>query len=1772
VNPNKFKQRRTVPRLFTTLFITSMAGAFVPLAHAVDWQGSASTDWSDAGNWSAGSVPTAADDVTIDWTAAISNGQATNKNASVGFNPGSKGTVTVEGKDSSWTNAENLVIGNEGAGTLTVRNGAQVTSDGGRLAAYEKSEGNVTVDGNDSKWVNSGQMEVGQLGTGALTISNAGEVTNTNGFIGIKDGGKGTVTVDGKDSRWTNAGSLAIGNQGAGTLTIRNGAQVTSDGGRLAAYEKSEGNVTVDGQDSKWVSTGQMAVGQLGTAALTISNAGEVTSTNGYVGTEDGGKGTVTVDGKDSKWVSSGWMAVGQLGTGALTISNAGEVTSTSGFIGEKDGGKGTVTVDGKDSRWTNAGSLAIGNKGAGTLTVRNGAQVTSDGGRLAAYEKSEGNVTVDGQDSKWVSTGQMVVGRLGTGALTISNAGEVTSTSGFIGEKDGGKGTVTVDGKDSKWASSGVVSIGQEGGTGSLTISNGGEVTSTEGYIGTKDGGKGTVTVDGKDSKWASSGGISVGQKGGTGSLTISSGGEVTSTGGYIGTKDGVKGTVTVDGKDSKWASSGVVSIGQEGGTGSLTISNGGEVTSTEGYIGTKDGGKGTVTVDGKDSKWANSGGISVGQEGGTGSLTISNGGVVKSAKVEAGGGGSIGASSGSTGSVTVQGAGSAWEDVGGMRVGDKGAGTLTVRDGGHVAIASDQLFIANKKNSKGTVLVDGKDSTLTSHDVLSVGVQGAGSLTIINGGVVNSGDSGTPGILSSIGKESGGTGSVQVRGPGSEWKHVGDIEVGENGEGALTISDGGRVVSTGNTVVGKYAGGTGAVIVDGVGSSWDSGGGIGVGAQGAGSLTISNGALVKSAAPLPGNLAAIIGFGLGGTGSVLVEGPGSAWEAEGNVAVGYTDEGTLTIRGGGRVSSNGSGVANGPESKGTVVVDGKGSSWANSGVVAVGVHGSGSLSITNGGLVTSAGSDSMMGGGIGDRADGIGTVLVEGPGSAWEAKGQFVVGGAGQGTLTIRDGGRVSSDVGLVAAAANSKGKVIIAGKDSVWTNSSLLNVGSEGDGSLTLRNDGSAKASKVLVADAAGSTGTLNIGAAAGETATGAGTLDTPTVEFGDGTGKLVFNHTNTDYRFSPVVSGAGSVEVHAGTTQFGDANSYSGGTAIHGGTLVGTATSFGSGAIANDGELVVDQAVKAAFNNALSGKGNFIKRGAGQLDFASDGSGFTGATQVAAGALSVNGSLANSRVTVASGATLKGNGTVGATSILAGGTIAPGNSIGTLTVKGDYTQAAGSTYQAEVDPATLGSSDRILVGGTATLEEGAILNVVKTAPHDYQPGARYDVLTAQGGVKGAYKLTGDTDLSAFIGLRQATTDDGVYLLTFQSKPLAAAAATPNQAAVANAIPPAVPTVAPPTAPTAVQPAAPVATRPTATAAAQPATPSAAQVQPARSVLTTALLNQQTDAAARAAFDQLSGDVHASVKGALLDDSRFVRGAALDRLRDASCNASPSSVDGAATTCSASRSTPSVWASTFGSWGHAAQLDRTIGGFAAGADVAVGDTWRVGVMTGYSHSSFQADARHASAKSDDYHLGVYGGSRWGDLSLRLGTAYTRHDIDTTRDVTFSGFSGKPEAEYRASTTQAFGELGYQVQAGAVALEPFANLAYVNLHTNRFNERGGEAALRSNGTDNDATFTTLGLHAQTEWALGGVPVTAKGTLGWQHAFGGTVPNARFSLAGGRSFDIEGTPIARDAALVEAGLNFKVAPQANLGITYAGKFGGHANDQSVRASFAMKF
>ncbi|WP_163317183.1 autotransporter outer membrane beta-barrel domain-containing protein, partial [Enterobacter hormaechei] len=88
---------------------------------------------------------------------------------------------------------------------------------------------------------------------------------------------------------------------------------------------------------------------------------------------------------------------------------------------------------------------------------------------------------------------------------------------------------------------------------------------------------------------------------------------------------------------------------------------------------------------------------------------------------------------------------------------------------------------------------------------------------------------------------------------------------------------------------------------------------------------------------------------------------------------------------------------------------------------------------------------------------------------------------------------------------------------------------------------------------------------------------------------------------------------------------------------------------------------------------------------------------------------------------------------------------------------------------------------------------------------------------------------------------------------------------------------------------------------------------------------------------------------------------------------------------------------------------------------------------------------------------HVGLYGGTTWGALAFRTGTAFTVHDITATRSVILPGLSDTLTGHYNAGTAQVFGELGYGINAGAARFEPFANLAYVSLHTDAFTEKGG-------------------------------------------------------------------------------------------------------------------
>ncbi len=1332
------------------------------------------------------------------------------------------------------------------------------------------------------------------------------------------------------------------------------------------------------------------------------------------------------------------------------------------------------------------ASSVVVGRSGGSnaTLRIENGGTLSDISGFIGDLAGSTGTATVAGSRSRWTNSGNFLIGNVGNGTLLIENGGTVSNNIGYIGNAGDADGTVTVAGSGSRWINSGNLFVGYYG-KGTLTASTAGVVTAANTFVGAYDGS--------------------------SGELLIESGGTLSDVVGIIGNVVNTTGTAKVTGTGSQWVNSDYFIVGNAG-NGTLRIENGGAVSSTRGYIGNATTSTSAATVTGPGAKWNNTGNLYVGYSG-HGGLLIENGGTISDVM------GVIGNADGSSGAVTVTGAGSEWINSDHLIIGNYGTGALTISDRGLVS-AANASSVGNRDGSTGTLLIESE-----------------GSLSDTNG---------------YIGNTAGSTSTATVTGSGSQWTNSSNLYVGYAGNGTLTVEDGGTV-SSGHGIIGVVAASTGMATVTGPGSQWINSNNLVVGSAGTGALTVSGGGSVSANAyaivgdvdksngtllvESGGTLSAangIVGNLAGSVGSATVTGGGSRWDSTEQLVVGNISAGSLTISDHSEVNSARARIGNGSDSTGMLLI--------NSG---------GILNSTGSGTMDRVGAISGM---LGNHVNSDGAAIVTGPGSQWTNGAVLVVGSQGKGKLDVTDGAVVTSAAGSIGEYAGSSGSVLVDGAGSRWTmgdlylghtltnpgGASTLTISNGGEVSTTngqhyFRSSGSqieaaVSTATVYLGQSENSDATINIGAASGDPAAAAGTLTADNLTFGPGSGTLVFNHTSNDYLFSPAMSGAGSIKVENGRTVLtGDSSGFSGQTAISSGSTlqVGDGTTNGAfaGSIVNSGILAFDRSDATTFAGTILGSGSFIKTGAGKLDLTGISSAFTGTSLIQAGTLAVNGELRGSLGIGAAGR-LQGNGTVGNT--IVSGTIAPGNSIGTLHVAGDIGFNPGSIYEVEVN--AVGQSDRIVASGTASIAGGSVSALAGSG--NYAPQTQYTILTADGGRIGTFD--GVTSNLAFLDPSLSYDANNVYLtmdrndITFASVGL-----TPNQVAAGGGV----------------------------------------ESLDWDSPVYGAAVNLSADQA-RAAFDQLSGELHVSATTALIEDSRFLRDAINDRIRSAFDGVGASGDVAAADT-----DRFAVWGQGFGSWGHtdsdgnAAQLNRSIGGFFIGADAAAFDTWRFGLVAGYSHTSLDARNHQPSGTSDNYHLGLYGGTQWGGLAFRTGAAYTWHDLDMSRNVVFPGFSDSLMSGYSAGTAQAFGEIGYSVDEGAVRVEPFANLAYASLHTNRFTETGGTAALTGGSMNTDITFTTLGLRGSTGFDLAGANLTAKAMVGWRHAIGDVTPLSTMNFAsGGNAFSIGGVPIARDAAVIETGLDLALSPAAMLGVSYGGQFGSDISDQSVKASFNVKF
>lgn len=658
-----------------------------------------------------------------------------------------------------------------------------------------------------------------------------------------------------------------------------------------------------------------------------------------------------------------------------------------------------------------------------------------------------------------------------------------------------------------------------------------------------------------------------------------------------------------------------------------------------------------------------------------------------------------------------------------------------------------------------------------------------------------------------------------------------------------------------------------------------------------------------------------------------------------------------------------------------------------------------------------------------------------------------------------------------------------------------------------------------------------------------------------------GTLTFNRSDA-VTYSGAVTGIGTVSIVGGNkVTLTNDNSVRFATIAAGSTLqLGNGTSTGTigggnaAVITNNGALIYKRTAGLTYRGVYAGSGTIEQAGSAALTLTGDSSGFTGSTTVSSGSLIVGvkgiGKLGGD-VDVKSGASLGGSGTIGGdVTILAGGTHVVGDATGTpktnaQTISGNY--ANHGTIEVEGSPTT---TDKLTVGGTVDIS-GATLKLALSpnTATDWNPlNGPFTIIDKQsaGTVTGTFALVENNLLFLDDTINYAGGDgnDVTLSLTRNDLSIGDVADTANQQAVGEAV----------------------------------------DQLGAGNPLGLAILLLTNEDTARLALDAVSGEAQASIKGMFIQDSHFIIDAATNRIRSAIDGVATASLpvmaygEGGPQMVAADSNRFVVWGQAFGSWadvegsGNAAGFDRSTGGFIAGGDGAIGDTWRLGLLTGYSHSSFNADDRASSGSSDSYHLGLYGGGQWGALGLRGGATYSWSRIETGRTVGLPGFADALTANYDAGTAQIYGEAGYRIETTAASFEPFANLAYVNLHTDGFTEDGGAAALTASASNTDTTFSTLGIRASTDISLGSIPLTARGMLGWRHAFGDVTPTSQLAFAGSDPFSVAGTPIARDAAVIEAGIDLAVSGKATLGLTYSGQFGSGSTDNGFKARFGLEF
>ena len=517
------------------------------------------------------------------------------------------------------------------------------------------------------------------------------------------------------------------------------------------------------------------------------------------------------------------------------------------------------------------------------------------------------------------------------------------------------------------------------------------------------------------------------------------------------------------------------------------------------------------------------------------------------------------------------------------------------------------------------------------------------------------------------------------------------------------------------------------------------------------------------------------------------------------------------------------------------------------------------------------------------------------------------------------------------------------------------------------------------------------------------------------------------------------------------------------------------------------------------------------------------------------------------TIQSGGTFMGNGIVG--ELLNHGTVAPGNSIGIITVSTDYTHYADGAMEVEINAA--GDCDLIDVQKTAEIEGGTVDVIAQSGK--YRIGSTYRFLTAKEGVSG--KFTTVTDNLPFVDMTLVYGVTYVDLLLKLGGEYDSVAITSNQHGVARYLD--------------------------------------NQKEGATGDFVAVLeeLNTLDDPEARAAFDAMSGELFGSLSTIGIENhEQFLRSISqrlqsqsmMRGLDDATADARSSNdvvFVSRRTSCPQTVAGWTPWVQGYGIGaslagdGNASGLGYSTGGAELGLEKQIGDNTRLGVAAGYASTHTNLSSRGDVGSIDGGQIALYAHHCIDSLYLAGITAYGYNSYSTDRQIAFADLDRTPHANYGGNNYSFYTEIGRTICGHYVHLQPYAALEYIELHQNDFVESGANSIdISAGGIQAGAFRGLIGSRVFSNFLTdSGRLTTLEGRAAWRHEFldENRIIDASFAGQTGANFAIAGINVDRDNAILGTGvtcrLRSNLSVSANYDVVTSSNYTAHAGSGGLQ-------